>query len=91
MRVSAMHLTIILISILELLVPNFLLSQDIVGNESLAIEYFKGGDYEKALPIFTRLFNHSPDNAMYNYYYGVSLLKNNRLTQPQRKLYLTLL
>ena len=51
--------------------------QEILGNESLAIEYFKAANYEKALPLFERLYKNCPDNAMYNYYYGVTLLKNN--------------
>jgi tetratricopeptide (TPR) repeat protein len=54
-----------------------LIAQEMRGNESLAIEYFKVGNYEKALPLFTQLFKNSPDNPMYNYYYGVTLLKNN--------------
>ena len=53
-------------------------AQEIIGNEPVAIEYFKAGNYEKALPLFTVLFNSSPNNAMYNYYYGVCLIKNNR-------------
>ena len=71
-------LVLIVISSLHILFPNLLLSQERVGNEPLAIEYFKEKNYEKALPIFTQLINKSPGNAMYNYYYGVSLLKNNR-------------
>ena len=51
--------------------------QEMAVNESVAIDYFKEGNYEKALPLFYRLFKNSPDNGMYNYYYGVSLLKNN--------------
>ena len=51
--------------------------QEIRVNESLALEYFKEGKYEKAMPMFAQLFNKNPDNAMYNYYYGVTLLKNN--------------
>lgn len=78
MKVSLKSLALIVVSSLYLLFPNLLLSQEIIGNESLAIEYFKEKNYEKALPIFTQLINKSPDNAMYNYYYGVSLLKNNR-------------
>ncbi|HEY3390486.1 MAG TPA: tetratricopeptide repeat protein [Prolixibacteraceae bacterium] len=78
MKVSRKSLALIVISSLYLLFPNPLLSQEIIGNESLAIEYFKEKNYEKALPIFTQLINKSPGNAMYNYYYGVSLLKNNR-------------
>jgi tetratricopeptide (TPR) repeat protein len=71
-------LALLVVSSLFLLFPNHLLSQEIIGNESLAIEYFKEKNFEKALPIFTQLINKSPGNAMYNYYYGVSLLKNNR-------------
>ena len=56
---------------------SYLSGQEVRVNESLAIEYFKDGNYEKALPLFTQLFKSSPDNAMYNYYYGVTLLKNN--------------
>ncbi len=78
MKVSHKNLALIVVSCLYLLLPNRLLSQEIIGNESLAIEYFKEKNYEKALPIFTQLINKSPNNAMYNYYYGVSLLKNNR-------------
>lgn len=53
------------------------LAQEVIGNEDLAVEYFKQKKYDKALPLFTELINSSPDNAMYNYYYGVTLLKNN--------------
>jgi tetratricopeptide (TPR) repeat protein len=56
---------------------NPLFGQEVKANESLAVEYFKKGNYEKALPIFARLFKNSPDNPMYNYYYGITLLKNN--------------
>ena len=51
--------------------------QQTVGKETLAIDYFHQGDFEKALPIFAKLAQSYPDNAMYNYYYGVSLIKNN--------------
>jgi len=78
MKVLHKSLVIIVVSSIYLLFPNLLLSQEITGNESLAIEYFKEKNFEKALPIFTQLINKSPNNAMYNYYYGVSLLKNNR-------------
>jgi len=78
MIVLRKNLVLIVISSLNILFPNLLLSQERVGNEPLAIEYFKEKNYEKALPIFTQLINKSPGNAMYNYYYGVSLLKNNR-------------
>lgn len=77
MSVYLKNILPVLIFSLILLFPNRSLSQEIVGNESLAIEYFKEKNYEKALPIFTQLINKSPGNAMYNYYYGVSLLKNN--------------
>jgi len=67
----------ILIVILISLCFNSLKAQEIAGNEKLAIEYFKQKDYEKALPLFTELINKAPDNAMLNYYYGITLLKNN--------------
>jgi len=51
--------------------------QQTVGKEALAIDYFNQGNFEKALPIFAKLAQSYPDNAMYNYYYGVSLIKNN--------------
>jgi len=85
MRVLRKSLSIIVISSLYLLFPNLSMSQVTTGNESLAIEYFKEKNYEKALPIFTQLINQSPDNAMYNYYYGVSLLKNNQYTTATRE------
>ena len=78
MRVSCKSLFFIVILSLFLSFPYQSNSQEIIGNESLAIEYFKAGNYEKALPVFIQLIRKSPDNAMYNYYYGVSLLKNNR-------------
>jgi len=52
-------------------------AQETVGKETLAIDYFQKGEFEKALPIFAKLAQSYPDNAMYNYYYGVSLIKNN--------------
>ena len=78
MKVLRKSLAIIVVAGLYLLFPIKLLSQEIIGNESLAIEYFNEKNYKKALPLFTQLINKSPNNAMYNYYYGVSLLKNNR-------------
>jgi len=52
-------------------------AQEKFGNETLAKEYFEQGNYEKALPLFAQLIRTNPDNAMYNYYYGVTLVKNN--------------
>ena len=78
MRISCKSIGFIIVSGFYLFFPKLSVSQETAGNEPLAIEYFKDGNYEKALPIFTRLINKSPTNAMYNYYYGVSLLKNNR-------------
>jgi tetratricopeptide (TPR) repeat protein len=77
MKVSFESIIVVAITSLGLLCPKLLFSQEIIANESLAIEYFKERNYVKALPIFTKLINKSPENAMYNYYYGVSLLKNN--------------
>lgn len=51
--------------------------QQSVGKETLGIDYFQKGDFEKALPVFAKLAQSYPDNAMYNYYYGVCLIKNN--------------
>ncbi len=77
MNVSFKRICFILTVSLYLALPNQTISQVLSGNETLAIEYFKEKNYEKALPLFTELINKSPDNAMYNYYYGVTLLKNN--------------
>ena len=51
--------------------------QQKLGKETLGIDYFNQGNYEKALPVFAKLSQSYPDNAMYNYYYGVCLIKNN--------------
>jgi tetratricopeptide (TPR) repeat protein len=51
--------------------------QQTVAKETLGIDYFHQGNYEKALPVFAKLAQSYPDNAMYNYYYGVCLIKNN--------------
>ncbi len=77
MSVFFKYISYILIYILFLNIQTPVLAQENAGNERLAIEYFNAKNYEKALPLFTELFNSSPDNAMYNYYYGVTLLKNN--------------
>ena len=77
MNVSFKRICFIFTVSLYLAFPNQTISQVLSGNETLAIEYFKEKNYEKALPLFTELINKSPDNAMYNYYYGVTLLKNN--------------
>ena len=69
--------TFILIAILISHFFNSLKAQEIAVNEKLAVEYFKQKEYEKALPLFTELINKAPDNAMLNYYYGITLLKNN--------------
>ncbi len=61
-----------------LLTPNYSWAQQQTVDENLAIEYFKEKKFEKALPLFTELINKSPENAMYNYYYGITLLKNNK-------------
>ena len=85
MRVSCKSLIFTAISSLCFIFPNRSISQEIVGNESVAIQYFKEKKYQKALPIFTQLINKSPNNAMYNYYYGVSLLKNNLYTTATKE------
>ena len=63
----------------SLLICSFQLSfgQQTLGKETLGIDYFQQGNFEKALPVFAKLAQSYPDNAMYNYYYGVCLIKNN--------------
>ena len=78
MKVFYLRVVVIVFSTLFLLCPYVSISQDVSGNEPVAIEYFKAGNYAKALQIFTVLINKSPDNPMYNYYYGVCLIKNNQ-------------
>lgn len=68
---------ILAFSALALLLSNLSFGQQNVGKETLGIDYFQQGNFEKALPIFAKLAQSYPDNAMYNYYYGVSLIKNN--------------
>ncbi len=51
--------------------------QQNIAKETLGTDYFQQGNYEKALPVFAKLAQSYPDNAMYNYYYGVCLIKNN--------------
>lgn len=85
MRVLCKSLIFTAISSLCFLFPNQSISQEITGNESVAMQYFKDKNYKKALPIFTQLINKSPDNAMYNYYYGVSLLKNNQYSTATKE------
>ncbi len=77
MKVFYLRVVYVVFSTLFLLCPFVSKSQDVSDNEPVAIEYFKAGNYAKALPIFTVLINKSPDNAMYNYYFGVCLIKNN--------------
>jgi len=77
MGVSLNSICFILVTGLCVAFPAKIFSQETPGNERLAIEYFNEKNYEKALPLFTELINKSPENAMYNYYYGVTLLKNN--------------
>ena len=68
---------ILAFSTLALLLSQLSFGQQTVGKETLGIDYFQQGNFEKALPIFAKLAQSYPDNAMYNYYYGVSLIKNN--------------
>ncbi|MEI6276572.1 MAG: tetratricopeptide repeat protein [Prolixibacteraceae bacterium] len=63
--------------VLILISLQFSSGQQSVGKEALGIDYFQQGDFEKALPVFAKLAQSYPDNAMFNYYYGVCLIKNN--------------
>lgn len=75
---KAISLGRILVTVLLYILSNqYSLGQQNVGKETLAIDYFQQGNFEKALPIFAKLAQSYTDNAMYNYYYGVSLIKNN--------------
>ncbi len=68
---------ILVFSVLAVLLTQLSFGQQTLGKETLGIDYFQQGNFEKALPIFAKLAQSYPDNAMYNYYYGVSLIKNN--------------
>ena len=68
---------ILAFSALALLLSQLSFGQQTIGKETIGIDYFQQGNFEKALPIFAKLAQSYPDNAMYNYYYGVSLIKNN--------------
>jgi tetratricopeptide (TPR) repeat protein len=68
---------ILAFSALAVLLTHLSFGQQTLGKETLGIDYFQQGNFEKALPIFAKLAQSYPDNAMYNYYYGVSLIKNN--------------
>lgn len=85
MKLSINFFVFITIVSLALLISKTVTSQEISANETLAKEYFSEGNFEKALPIFTRLVNKSPDNAMYNYYYGVCLIKNNQFNTAAKE------
>jgi tetratricopeptide (TPR) repeat protein len=78
MTILPVKIYYLIIVCLCLLTPNYSWAQQQGADENVAIEYFKEKKFEKALPLFAILINQSPDNAMYNYYYGVTLLKNNK-------------
>lgn len=75
----------VFVLVLCILSPKVLLSQEMIGNEQTAIAYFNVGNYVEALPVFAALIEKSPDNAMYNYYYGVCLVKNNRFNTAAKE------
>ncbi len=77
MKIVNQHRRFLLLFTLLLFLFDPIFGQQTVGKETLAIDYFQQGNFEKALPIFAKLAQSYPDNAMYNYYYGVSLIKNN--------------
>ena len=68
---------ILVLVVVSLIFANAAIGQQTSGKEAFGIDYFQNGNYEKALPIFAKLAQSYPDNPMYNYYYGVSLIKNN--------------
>ncbi len=75
---KALHSVRILVPVLFIFLSiQHSFGQQTVGKETLGIEYFQQENFEKALPVFAKLAQSYPDNAMYNYYYGVCLIKNN--------------
>ena len=77
MKRALLSLRILIPVVLLLFKANGAIGQQTSGKEAFGIDYFQNGNYEKALPIFAKLAQSYPDNPMYNYYYGVSLIKNN--------------
>jgi tetratricopeptide (TPR) repeat protein len=77
MKRALLSIRILVPVVLLLLFANATIGQQTSGKEAFGIDYFQNGNYEKALPIFAKLAQSYPDNPMYNYYYGVSLIKNN--------------
>ena len=77
MNIALLSRRIIVSIVITLTSLHFANGQQTIGKETLGIDYFQQGDFERALPVFAKLAQSYPDNAMYNYYYGVCLIKNN--------------
>lgn len=63
------------------LFPSFLLSQTNQELEELklsSLEMFNEGDYQSAMPLYSQLLSLYPSEAIYSYYYGACLVKNNK-------------
>jgi cell division septation protein DedD len=58
------------------------------SNEMLAEELFEDKEYTKALPHFKELLKLYPNEAMFQYYYGVCLTETNQFGLKTRKLLL---
>ena len=50
------------------------------GDLNQGVQLFKTGRFDQALPIFEKLVNANPDDAMLNYYYSASLVEQNIFT-----------
>ncbi|MDA3817532.1 MAG: hypothetical protein PF486_09160, partial [Prolixibacteraceae bacterium] len=56
------------------------------SNETLAKELFKDEKYAEALPHFDELHKLYPNEAIFQYYYGVCLTETNQFGLNTRKL-----
>lgn len=75
---KSLYSRVILLFVLQyVLLPGYSAGQQTISRETVGIDFFRQGNFEKALPVFAKLAQSYPDNAMYNYYYGVCLIKNN--------------
>lgn len=59
------------------------LKAQISTEDALALQYFQSGDFEKAVPIFERLFQRSKDLSYYDPYFN-ALLKTQQFNQAEK-------
>jgi len=53
------------------------------ADQRLAVSYYRSGDYEKALPIFARIYEQNAAHYYYNYYFNC-LVKLNRFQEAEK-------